>query len=61
MEVFQSLNDAGLTLVMVTHEHDIAEFAKRVLVSRDGKVRKDNLVTNRPKASVLKTLPTLGD
>jgi putative ABC transport system ATP-binding protein len=62
MEVFQNLNDKGLTIVMVTHEHDIAEFAKRVMVFRDGKIRKDGLVVNRPKASeVLKTLPTLED
>src|SRR5260370_26880945 len=37
MEVFQDLNDKGLTIVMVTHEHDIAQFAKRVIVFRDGK------------------------
>ena len=62
MEVFQDLNDKGLTIVMVTHEHDIAEFAKRVLVFRDGKIRKDEAVRNRPRASeVLKTLPTLED
>jgi putative ABC transport system ATP-binding protein len=62
MEVFQDLNDKGLTIVMVTHEHDIAEFAKRVLVFRDGKIRKDESVGNRPRATeVLKTLPTLED
>lgn len=62
MEVFQDLNDRGLTIVMVTHEHDIAEFAKRVLVFRDGKIRKDEPVRNRPRAAeVLKTLPTLED
>src|SRR5467141_4662880 len=62
MEVFQDLNDKGLTIVMVTHEHDIAQFAKRVLVFRDGKVRKDDPVVHRPKATeVLKTLPTLED
>ena len=62
LEIFQRLNDAGLTIVLVTHEHDIAQFAKRVLVFRDGKIRKDDLVTNRPKAQeVLKTLPTLED
>src|SRR5690348_9146062 len=62
MEVFQDLNDKGLTIVMVTHEHDIAEFAKRVLVFRDGKIRKDEPVRNRPRATeVLKTLPTLED
>jgi putative ABC transport system ATP-binding protein len=62
MEVFQDLNDKGLTIVMVTHEHDIAQFAKRVMVFRDGKIRKDESVSNRPRASeVLKTLPTLED
>jgi len=62
MEVFQDLNDKGLTIVMVTHEHDIAQFAKRVIVFRDGKIRKDDPVLNRPRASeVLKTLPTLED
>lgn len=62
MEVFQHLNDKGLTIVMVTHEHDIAEFAKRVLVFRDGKVRKDERVLTRPRAAeVLKTMPTLED
>jgi putative ABC transport system ATP-binding protein len=62
MEVFQDLNDKGLTIVMVTHELDIAQFAKRVMVFRDGKIRKDDAVTSRPRASeVLKTLPTLED
>ena len=62
MEVFQDLNDKGLTIVMVTHEHDIAQFARRVLVFRDGKIRKDEPVRNRPRAAeVLKTLPTLED
>ena len=62
MEVFQDLNDKGLTIVMVTHEHDIAQFAKRVIVFRDGKIRKDDPVLNRPRAvEVLKTLPTLED
>jgi putative ABC transport system ATP-binding protein len=62
MEIFQNLNDKGLTIVLVTHEHDIAQFAKRVLVFRDGKIRKDDAVTNRPRASqVLQSLPTLED
>jgi putative ABC transport system ATP-binding protein len=62
MEIFQALNDKGLTIVLVTHEHDIAQFARRVLVFRDGKIRKDEAVLNRPAASeVLKTLPTLED
>ena len=62
MEIFQNLNDKGLTIVLVTHEHDIAQFAKRVLVFRDGKIRKDDPVPSRPRAGeVLKTLPTLED
>ena len=62
MEIFQELNVKGLTIVLVTHEQDVAQFAKRVLVFRDGKIRKDDLVANRPSATeVLKTLPTLED
>jgi putative ABC transport system ATP-binding protein len=62
MEIFQRLNDQGLTIVVVTHEHDIAQFAKRILVFRDGKIRKDDPVPQRPRAAdVLLTLPTLDD
>lgn len=62
MEIFQRLNDEGLTIVLVTHEPDIARFAKRVIVFRDGKVRKDEAVSDRPHArDVLPTLPTLDD
>src|SRR5437867_4913409 len=50
MKIFQNLNDKGLTIVLVTHEHDIAQFAKRVLVFRDGKIRKDDAVLHRPRA-----------
>ena len=41
LEIFQNLNEQGLTIVLVTHEHDIAQFAKRILVFKDGKIRKD--------------------
>jgi putative ABC transport system ATP-binding protein len=62
MEIFQNLNDKGLTIVLVTHELDISQFAKRVLIFRDGKIRKDEPVLNRPRAEeVLKNLPTLED
>jgi putative ABC transport system ATP-binding protein len=62
MDILQSLNDKGLTIVLVTHEHDIAEFAKRILVFRDGKIRSDIAVMNPPRAAeVLKALPTLED
>jgi putative ABC transport system ATP-binding protein len=62
MEVLQDLNARGLTIVLVTHEHDIAQFASRVILFRDGRVRKDTAVANPAKArEVLKTLPTLED
>jgi putative ABC transport system ATP-binding protein len=62
MEVFQDLNDRGLTIVMVTHEHDVAQFAKRIIVFRDGTIRKDDPVHDRPRArDVLTSLPTLDD
>lgn len=62
IQILQELNDCGLTIVLVTHEHDIAQFAKRVIVFRDGKIRKDESMYNRPKANeFLKTLPTLED
>ena len=62
MEILQSLNDSGLTIVLVTHEHDIAQFAKRSIVFRDGRIRRDEFITNRARAAdVLKTLPVLED
>lgn len=41
MEIFQSLNAAGRTIILVTHEPDIAEYAKRVIHVRDGLIVKD--------------------
>ncbi len=63
MEIFQRLNEErGLTIVLVTHEQDIAQFSKRAIVFRDGKVRKDDAIANRSVASeVLKQLPVLED
>ena len=62
MQVLQDLNDRGLTVVMVTHEPDIAQFANRIIVFRDGRIQKDDSVANRPRASeVLATLPALED
>jgi putative ABC transport system ATP-binding protein len=62
IDILQGLNDQGLTIVLVTHEQDIAQFAKRILIFRDGKIRSDQLVLNRPKATdVLRTMPTLED
>lgn len=50
MEIFQSLNDAGMTVVLITHERDIATYAKRNIAFRDGKIVKDEAVPNRRKA-----------
>jgi putative ABC transport system ATP-binding protein len=62
MEIFQSLNDQGLTIVLVTHELDIAQFAKRILIFRDGTIRSDTPVSRRPRAAeVLQSMPTLED
>ena len=62
MEVFQKLNDYGLTIVLVTHEPDIAQFARRSIQFREGTIRHDEPIQDRPKAvEVLKNLPTLED
>ena len=62
MQIFQDLNDSGLTIVLVTHEPDIAQFAKRTVVFRDGKIRHDDPVRQRPRAAeVLKNMPTVDD
>jgi putative ABC transport system ATP-binding protein len=63
MEILQNLNDEhGLTVVIVTHEPDIAQFAKRALEFRDGKMKKDVLIQRRSIASeVLPTLPSVED
>ena len=50
MGVFQKLNEQGITIVMVTHELDIAHFTKRMVVMRDGKVVSDTPVTERLSA-----------
>jgi putative ABC transport system ATP-binding protein len=47
MGVFQKLNDAGMTIVMVTHELDIASYTKRNVVMRDGRIVGDTQVANR--------------
>src|SRR2546423_9604483 len=50
MGIFQSLNDKGITIIMVTHEADIASYARRNIVMRDGLVRNDMMVQNRLNA-----------
>jgi putative ABC transport system ATP-binding protein len=63
MDILQFLNEEeGLTVVLVTHEHEIAQYAKRVLEFRDGRIRKDYQVSDRWVArEVLPTLPTLDE
>lgn len=50
MGIFQKLNDEGITLIVVTHEPDIAEYAERRIVFRDGQVIEDAAVKSRRRA-----------
>ena len=63
MEIFQRLNrERGITLVLVTHEPDIAQYADRVVVFKDGKIKSDQRVENpRDAAEALKHLPVIDD
>jgi putative ABC transport system ATP-binding protein len=63
MEIFQRLNrERGITLILVTHEPDIAQYAKRVIVFKDGKIKKDYQVEDqRNAAEELKNLPAIED
>lgn len=47
MEIFEGLNNEGATIVMVTHEQDIAHHTKRAVVFRDGEILSDKAVANR--------------
>ena len=51
MALFQSLNDQGITIVLVTHEPDVAVYAKRIVEFRDGSVRRDEIVKDRRNAA----------
>jgi putative ABC transport system ATP-binding protein len=63
MDILQKLNnEQGLTVVLVTHEPDIARYAKRIIECRDGKVKRDVIVNDRlVAAEVLPTLPEVGE
>ena len=51
MGIFQRLNDDGITVIVVTHEPDVADYAERRILFRDGKVIEDAPVTNRRRAA----------
>ncbi|HSP34855.1 MAG TPA: ABC transporter ATP-binding protein [Thermoanaerobaculia bacterium] len=51
MALFQELNEQGITIVLVTHEPDIAAYAKRIVEVRDGRIRRDTPVKSRRNAA----------
>jgi len=62
MGIFQELNEKGITIILVTHEPDIAQFAKRHIVFRDGRIKSDRLNPSpRVAAEVLAELPTIDE
>ena len=52
MAIFQQLNERGITIIMVTHETDIAAYAERNVIMRDGLILEDRFVTQRSDAKV---------
>jgi putative ABC transport system ATP-binding protein len=62
MQVFQELNNHGISIILVTHEPDIAQFAKRHILFRDGKIRADK-INSKPKiaSEVMKDMPMIDD
>ncbi|HTE47651.1 MAG TPA: ABC transporter ATP-binding protein [Gemmatimonadaceae bacterium] len=51
MALFQELNEQGITIVLVTHEPEVAVYAKRIVVVRDGRIVRDQPVPNRRRAA----------
>jgi putative ABC transport system ATP-binding protein len=56
MALLQQLNRTGMTIVVVTHEHDIADYAGRLITFRDGHVRSDERQTPRDAVADLAAL-----
>lgn len=52
LSVFQQLNNNGITLILVTHEADVASYAKRIVRMKDGKIQEDRAVEERSLAAV---------
>lgn len=62
MEIFQSLNKNGITVILITHENDIAAYAKRNITFRDGRIVKDEMVPVPKEAKdELLSLPKVED
>ena len=62
MGIFQQLNEKGISILIVTHEPDIAQFTKRQIIFRDGKVRQDRRTPlPRIASEVLKEMPVIED
>jgi putative ABC transport system ATP-binding protein len=61
MEIFQALNNKGITIIMVTHEPDIASYARRNIIMKDGMVRDDIVVQNRLNAAAELEKMTAGE
>ncbi len=51
MGIFQQLNEQGMTIVMVTHELDVARYCRRIVVMRDGQIRSDDPIPDRSFAA----------
>src|SRR5438067_2662368 len=51
MGIFQQLNESGITIIMVTHEQDIAAYAQRSVMMRDGVILEDHAVSKRTTAA----------
>ncbi|HEX9667165.1 MAG TPA: ABC transporter ATP-binding protein [Thermodesulfobacteriota bacterium] len=49
LEIFKSLNDQGKTIIMITHEKDIADYAKRIVILSDGKIVSENKIDEKNK------------
>jgi putative ABC transport system ATP-binding protein len=50
MSLFQDLNEKGITIILVTHEKDISQYAKRIVTMRDGLIREDISIEKRRTA-----------
>jgi putative ABC transport system ATP-binding protein len=60
MALFQELNEQGITILLVTHEAEVAAYAKRVVVMKDGRILRDSPVKDRRRAAEdLKNMPQL--